>query len=686
MESLAIAAAPRRIALLVSLAFAATLAPGGVATLAATSPAEAAQAGQATPSAHAAHAAQATPSGVAPASPERKGDSPPRCSAWTSTRTPLFGDLHVHTTLSFDANSLGVRNLPADAYRFARGDEAGLQPYDPDGSAGRRVRLERPLDFAAVTDHAELLGELHLCRTPGADGYDSLVCRITRRWPLLAYIFVSSRMLSTTEPSRYSFCGEAGALCRNASTGPWQVIRDAAEGAYDRTDACTFTSFAAYEWSGGPGGSMTHRNVIFADERVPPLPVSFLDEPTGEGLWRHLEKECATAGCRFLTIPHNTNLSNGLLFQTETASPEDEQRRRRYEPLMEIVQHKGDSECRANAEDELCSFEKLPFARMQEQPFPWQWRSPAGLSFARDILGEGLRRQGETGANPFRLGMIGATDTHLGTPGLVDERGYPGHGAGGDTSRVEVPVVPDALVFNPGGLAGVWAEENSRASIFAALERRETWSTSGPRIVVRFFGGFDLPEDLCASDRFVEEGYAHGVPMGGELLRATTALPTTMGESATATRGPVFALSALRDAGTANSPGTPLDRLQVVKVWLSEGEVREKVIDIAKSGEPDDLDPATCAAPKRGSASLCAVWRDPDWDPASPALYYARVIEKPSCRWTSHLCVARGVDCSRPASVPVELSFCCGDEVPKTVRERAVTSPIWVSPDPVAKR
>lgn len=677
--TLALAAAARRSRLVLSLVFAAGLAmaPGGALILAATSAAQAAPPDPSTAS------AQAAPSDVAPSSPGTEHDPARRCSAWTPTRLPLFGDLHVHTALSFDANSLGVRNLPADAYRFARGEEVGLQPYDTDGSARRRARLERPLDFAAVTDHAELLGELHLCRTPGAEGYDSLVCRITRRWPLLAYIFVSSRMLSTTEPSRYSFCGEAGALCRNASTGPWQVIRDAAEGAYDRTDACTFTSFAAYEWSGGPGGSMTHRNVIFADERVPSLPVSFLDEPTGEGLWRHLEKECATAGCRFLTIPHNTNLSNGLLFDTETANPEDQQRRRRYEPLMEIVQHKGDSECRANAEDELCSFEKLPFARMQEQPFPWQWRSPAGLSFARDILGEGLRREGETGTNPFRLGMIGATDTHLGTPGLVDERDYPGHGAGGDTSRVEVPVLPDSLVFNPGGLAGVWAEENSRASIFAALERRETWSTSGPRIVVRFFGGFDLPEDLCTSDRFVEEGYARGVPMGGELRRTTATGP---GANAAPARGPVFALSALRDAGTADSPGTPLDRLQVVKVWLSGGEVREKVIDVERSDQADDLDLATCAAPRRGSASLCATWRDPDWDPASPALYYARVIEKPSCRWTAHLCLARGVDCDRPATVPEELSFCCGDEVPKTVRERAVTSPIWVSTDPVAKR
>lgn len=605
-----------------------------------------------------------------------------RCASWTPTRRALFGDLHVHTALSFDANSLGVRNLPSDAYRFARGQELGLQPYDMSGKALRRAKLSRPLDFAAVTDHSELLGELHQCRTPGTPGYDSFVCTTQRRWPLLAYIFVSSRMLNTAKPQRYGFCGEGGMLCRSAAAGPWQMIRDAAEEAYDRTDACSFTSFVGYEWSGGPGGNMTHRNVIFADEKAPELPISFIDEPEGEGLWRRLDEECLKQGCRFLTIPHNTNLSNGMLFSRETATAEDAKRRRELEPLMEILQHKGDSECRAGAADELCSFEKLPFSRMEEQPFEFRWEQPGRLSFARDIYGEGLKREAKLGVNPFRLGMIGATDTHLAAPGLVDERDYPGHGAGGDTSRVEIPAVPDSLEFNPGGLAGVWAEENSRESIFAALKRREVYSTSGPRIVVRFFGGFGYSDGMCNSDKLVEQGYAGGVSMGGELnTNPEDGIDADAGGPPGVKRRPSFVVSAMQDAGTADSPGTPLDRLQIVKIWLDKGEVKEKVFDVAVSAATgSDLDPSTCAAPKLGSAGLCAQWTDEDWDSAKSALYYARVVEKPSCRWTGHLCARIRADCKTGQDLlPDEFEFCCKKRVPKTIRERAVTSPIWIS-------
>jgi len=608
------------------------------------------------------------------APPARGQETPPparRCASWFETRRPLFGDLHVHTALSFDANSLGVRNMPVDAYRFARGEQIGLQPYTSGGSPRRTAKLERPLDFAAVTDHSELLGELHICQTVGAAGYDSLVCRIQRRWPLLAYIFVSSRMLNSTSPVRYGFCGEAGQLCRLASSGPWQTIRDAAEGAYDRTDACTFTSFVAYEWSGGPNGNMTHRNVIFADERAPDLPVSYIDEPTGEGLWRSLDAACSNPGCRYMTIPHNTNLSNGMLFTSEVASAEDARRRRELEPLLEIIQHKGDSECRAGEADEFCSFEKLPFSRMEEQPFRARWREPAiGLTFARDILGQGLVREAKVGDNPFRFGMIGATDTHLGAAGLVDERDYPGHGAGGDTSRVEVPTVPDSVYFNPGGLAGVWAEENSRESIWAALRRREVYATSGPRIVVRFFGGFDYAGGMCDSPTFAEDGYAGGVAMGGELSAA-----------AGAGKQPVFNVLALQDAGTAASPGTPLDRVQIVKVWLEDGKVHEKVFNVARSASlvaVEDVDISECAPATNGSATLCAQWRDEEWDAAKSSLYYARVLEQPSCRWTGHLCAKAGIDCSGKTPLPEGFDFCCRNDIPKTVRERAVTSPIWI--------
>jgi len=606
-------------------------------------------------------AAPAVP--VVPATPI----PPHRCASYTATKRPLFGDLHVHTGLSFDANSLGTRNMPIDAYHFAQGEEIGLQPYSVDGKPGRHVRLERPLDFAAVTDHSELLGELYMCKTPTAPGYSSFVCTMQRRWPLLAYIFVSSRMLNSDTPVRYSFCGAGGKNCLKAAEGPWKVIRDAAEEAYDRTDACSFTSFVAYEWSGGPGGNMTHRNVIFADEKAPDLPVSFIEEGTGEGLWKHLESDCAKSGCRFLTIPHNTNLSNGSLFATETKSVEDARRRREFEPLLEIIQHKGDSECRGGSPDEYCNFEKLPFSRMQEQPFTFQWKQPGPLSFAREILAEGLAREQKLGLNPFRLGMIGATDTHLAAAGDVAEKDYPGHGAGVGTAGTEAPSVPDSLWFNPGGLAGVWAEENSRESIWAALQRREVFATTGPRILVRFFGGFSYPSNLCDSEHYAEDGYAGGVPMGGEL-----AAP------ADKEARPVFSISALQDAGTAKSPGTPLDIVQIVKIWLEGGTVHQKIFDVARSSEGDDLDPLICNAPKSGSSSLCATWTDKDYDAKLSTIYYARVIEKPSCRWTGFLCANVHADCRQGASIPGGFEFCCDRNIAKVTRERAVTSPIWI--------
>jgi hypothetical protein len=617
--------------------------------------------------------------GVAAASSAfRRSETRERCAASDPLRRPFFGDTHVHTALSFDAWGQGTLNRPGDAYRFARGEEVGVQPYDARGQPLRRVRLRRPLDFAVVTDHAELLGETRICQSSDDVGSDSLVCTVARRWPKLAYLIVNSQIFDVADPVRYGFCGEAGRTCIEAARGPWREIQAAAEAAYDRSPACAFTSFVGYEWSGNPDGAMIHRNVVFRNERVPELPATYVEERTGEALWRVLRAGCLDAGtgCDAVAIPHNSNLSAGRLFRIETESGapisrDDALLRSRIEVLAEISQHKGDSECPAGP-DPLCGFERLPFARMSQVASRALWEPPAPLSTVREALGEGLVQQARIGANPFRLGIVASTDTHLGTPGLVDEDAFIGHAAGLSTSRLAVPPLPDDALMNPGGLAGVWAEENSRDALFEAMRRRETWGTSGPRIVVRFFGGFELPGDLCDRSDLVARGYASGVPMGADLR------PPARGGAGEA---PAFAVLAQRDPGVPGHAGTPLQRVQIVKVFERDGRAHEEVHEVA--GDPANgasVDLESCAPVGPGFDSLCAVWRDPDFDSARHALYYARVVENPSCRWTAFACRARGVDCTDRASVTPGLEACCDPAVPRTLQERAWTSPIWWVP------
>ncbi|UCE85703.1 MAG: DUF3604 domain-containing protein [Deltaproteobacteria bacterium] len=610
------------------------------------------------------------------------------CADHAPLRKPHFGDLHVHTTRSFDANALGVRTTPRDAYRFARGERLGLQPFDGSGTARRSAKLERPLDFAAVTDHAELLGEVRICETRGAPGYDSFMCTLNRRWPLLSYVIVNGAMLNVADPERYSLCGPDGSACRQMARHVWQEIQDAAEEAYDRSDRCAFTSFVGYEWSGAPDSNMIHRNVIFRNHVVQDAPTSYVEVATGEGLWERLYAECLdlSNGCDAIAIPHNSNLSGGSLFriEDEDGNPIDAEtarRRARLERLVEVIQHKGSSECRGEAsfgEDELCDFERLPFARMDEYPFESWWTEPPARVYAREVLATGLSEQDRLGINPFKLGLIASTDTHLGTPGLVAEDAFPGHAAGGDTTRTEVPTVPDRLFFNPGGLAVIWAEENSRDALFEGMRRREVYGTSGPRMVVRFFGGFELPSDLCERDGFARDAYAHGVPMGGDLS------PPPDGSDA---RTPRLAVWAARDPSLPPGPEAQLQRVQIVKLWLEDGAPRERVFDVA--GDRDNgagVDPATCTPHGPRVSELCAVFTDPDFDPAAPALYYARVLENPSCRWSSHVCVAQGARCEGPGALPSELAYCCDAAIPKTIQERAWTSPIWYTPTSPAAR
>jgi hypothetical protein len=606
------------------------------------------------------------------------------CRGHDPLRQPFFGDTHVHTTYSFDANAQDTRTTPREAYRFARGETLGLQPWDAEGKPQRGARLRAPLDFAAVTDHAELLGEVRVCTTPGLPGHDSDACWTWRQFPPLSFPIFATRNLIARD--RFGLCGPGDRHCLEAAGHVWRDIQAAAEEAYDRSPECRFTSFVGYEWTGTVGAGINlHRNVIFRNAVVPALPASWVETPSAFDLWQHLQRDCVDAlpGCDVLTIPHNSNLSGpGLMFESakltseadaaQAVDAEEAKLRQRWEPLVEIMQHKGDSECLlgAGTTDEACGFEKLPYdsfagvARLRQPGAAAPGADRRGM--VREALKKGLVLEEKIGANPLKYGIIASTDTHLGTPGLTAEAEAKGHGGAGSRTLAGLP---DDIEFNPGGLAVLWAEENSRDALFAAMERREAYGTSGTRPVVRFFGGWGYADDLCQVQDFAARGYAGGVPMGGDL----PARPS--GAS-----GPRFAVWAAQDAGNEDTPGTPLQRVQIVKGWVESGAARERVFDVAGGDNGARVDPSTCDTKGPGSIELCAVWSDPDFDPAQRAFYYARVLENPTCRWSQRLCVEARVDCADPASVRPGFEACCSALNQPVVQERAWTSPIWYAP------
>jgi hypothetical protein len=588
-----------------------------------------------------------------------------------------WGDLHVHTRYSLDASTQDTRTTPAQAYDFARGAEIGIQPWQ-DGKALRHIRLQRPLDFAAVTDHAEMLGEVEICTTPGMEGYDGWSCKVFRWFPRIAFYLFN---YTAASGERLGFCGDDGALCREGARRPWQEMQVAAEAAYDRSEDCQFTAFVAYEWTGASENlGNTHRNVIFRNAEVPALPVSFIDsDKLAVNLYRQLDEACidADGSCDVIIIPHNSNLSDGFMFKTRgedgsRLTAEQAATRSRLETLVELLQHKGASECFYQAgvtEDELCAFEQLPYDKFSGKFQSWSREAPRpDDGFMREVLRDGLREQQRMGVNPFQTGFIGSTDTHLGTPGAVSEKDFYGHGGAGVPASEEIPPgLVDDLEFSPGGLAAVWARENSRDALFDAMQRRETYATSGPRIALRFFGGDQLETDLCEQTDFVARAYRQGTPMGGNL---------------TAGQAPRFAVAAQRDAGSHGDPGLPLQRLQIIKGWVDDtGGGHEKVYEVA--GDPDNgasVDIRSCTSRGEGFDSLCTVWQDPDYRADEFAYYYARAVENPGCRWSQHICAAKAVDCGNPDSIGDGLEGCCAPEHRPIIQERAVSSPIWHSP------
>ena len=626
------------------------------------------------------------------------------CDDRTPLRKALFGDLHMHTTYSFDAFLYGVRTFPEDAYRYAKGEEIPFLPLDENGEMAGTARIDRPLDFVAVTDHAEFLGEWQLCNQEDSEGYATPFCEDYRAnnpdlLPHMASIF------NMTEPVRLEeICGADGSLCVDYLAAPWQDIIEAAEEANDSTSACSFTALIGYEYTGTPEMANYHRNVIFRNNNVPVQPVSYIDAPADYRLWRRLDEVCQNgSGCDYLTIPHNTNLSNGALLTPYRGMSDSLEEKLEYsrmrlasEPLVEIFQHKGGSECVnglagiLGEPDELCNMEQLrPLGVDQndllsgtidmrasetgaepgdcgDQIGSGGMRNRGCVSkndFYRTALLTGLEEEQATGMNPVKLGAIASTDTHMSTPGAASERLWQGHtGKEWDpASRVsEPPILPTNIYGNPGGLAGVWAVENSRDAIFDALQRREVFGTSGPRIRPRFFGAWDLDASACDMLDMVAHGYDNGVPMGGDL-------PAESGSG----NGPVFIAAAWRDPA---DDATPLQKIQVVKGWIDgDGQKHYRVFDVAGTSDSSaGVDLATGERYGEGHAQLCAVFQDPDFDAALPAYYYLRAVENPSPRWSLVACLGLQED-QRPSS-------CSDPVVDQVIQEQAWTSPIWYTP------
>ncbi len=567
------------------------------------------------------------------------------CSVYVPNKIPLFGDLHVHTALSLDANTQGTLNTPDDAYRYAKGQPLYLQPYDEDRTSSRRTKLNQALDFAAVTDHAELLGEVRLCLDSESVKYNSLQCRAYRGFPKLSYFFMNAKA-SMRKP--LGMCGDSREICLDAAEKPWQEIIQAAEDHYDRTESCGFTTFVGYEWTGAAySGNNLHRNIIFESSNIPYQPISFYEAPTRAKLWEQLDLECSK-DCNYMVIPHNSNLSNGFMF--EKPNQDEIYLQNIKEPLVEIFQHKGSSECAINSSDPLCSFEQLPYKDFKSK-FSKDFSTPPKSSFVRDALNKGLLIQAQENINPFKFGFIGSTDTHLGTPGLVDEDIFPGHGGAGKSFRNSIPEgLPDDIEFNPGGLAVVWAEENSRTSIFNALKRKEVYGTSGPRFLVRFFLGESLDADLCSKPEAISLAYKTGVPMG-----ATS-------QADLITRARLF-ISASADSSMEDQY---IEKLQVVKGTIVDGEVITTVHDIM-THKTVDLDLDSCEVIGKGVRSMCRVWDDPNFTQGDEAYYYVRVLANKSCRWSHDMCLKNSEYCEHSNS-----------NIPKFIQERAWTSPIWL--------
>jgi len=582
----------------------------------------------------------------------------------------FWGEQHLHTSWSGDAAGGGTRVGPEEALRLARGEEIV-------SSTGQPVRLSRPLDWLAVSDHSDALGVVNEIIA----GNPKLMTDPTlKRWNQQMNAGGDEAMKAVMELISLQGQGKLPPPVMDAQLA-FDVWRKSTAIMEKYNDPGRFTAFIAYEWTSNyGGGNNLHRNVIYRDGKdkadlVAPLTTFVTENP--EELWKWMQQYEQKTGGQLLAIPHNGNLSNGLMFALNTFKGDPlskawAETRANYEPLYEVTQGKGTSEQHPSLapNDEFANFEIWDKGNLVVLP-----KKPGMLNteYAREALKNGLAIEEKLGANPFKFGLLGSTDNHNGiasaeennffskfpaaepSPGRWDENAF----------DFGVDRVIKGWQLGASGYTGVWATENTRAALWDAMKRKEVYGTTGPRISVRFFGGFDFVADDALSREPASIGYAKGVPMGGDLRQAP------------AGKRPSFLVAALKDPLSGN-----LDRIQIVKGWLdANGKTHEKVFDVVwaqadkrKPGRDGKVPPVGNTVDTRtatwkntiGEPELIAVWADPDFDPKLRAFYYARVIEIPTPRWTLYDAVRFNVKI--PSSVPL------------TLQERAYTSPIWYSP------
>jgi hypothetical protein len=585
----------------------------------------------------------------------------------------FWGETHLHTGMSMDAGAFGGRLSPSDAYRFARGEEITT-------STGLQAKLSRPLDFLVVADHSDNMGFFPRL----ISGEPSMLADPTgRRWYDMIQaggqeaVGVAVEIIQAITGN--SFPEALASLPgTEAYRSAWELTIKAAE---DYNDPGEFTAFIGYEWTSTDRGYNLHRVVVYRDDAtraqvMEPYTTLSPGSPDPVDLWNWMQTYEDKTGGRLLAIAHNGNMSNGFMFpmvETFTGRSVDRpyaELRKRWEPLYEVTQIKGDGETHPflSPNDEFADYEtwdqgNLDLTALKEDEM-------LEREYARSALQLGLQLERELGVNPYKFGLVGATDAHTGLA-AVEEENFFGKHSGGEPNpeRVNHPMAKVGDLEYPGwsvaasGYQGIWATENTREALFDAMMRKETYGTTGPRMMVRFFGGWDFVEADAQNRLPADVGYMKGVPMGGDL----TAGP--------AGKAPSFLVAALKDPLSGN-----LDRIQIVKGWLDAGGNRqEQVYDVAWSGDRrpggdgklppvgNTVDLATATWTNTiGDPELIAVWTDPDFDPALPAVYYARVLEIPTPRWTAYEALRFGIEMPSP-------------DIPMTTQERAYTSPIWYS-------